>query len=76
MSFKSEAQRRKFYALKAEGKMDQKTIDEWEKDTPKNLPDKLPKEEKKKTAASVPVQKVINKYAYKLGADAALRILK
>lgn len=41
MPFKSEAQRRKFYALKAEGRMDQKTIDEWEADTPKKLPERL-----------------------------------
>jgi hypothetical protein len=41
MPFKSKAQRRKFYALKSEGKMDQKTIDEWEKDTPKKLPEKI-----------------------------------
>jgi hypothetical protein len=39
--FKSQAQRRKFYALKAQGKMDQKTIDEWEAETPKKLPDRI-----------------------------------
>lgn len=43
MPFKSEAQRRKFYALKAEGKMSQKTIDEWQAETPKKLPDRLKK---------------------------------
>ena len=41
MTFASKSQRRKFYALKAEGKMDQKTIDEWEKDTPEDLPEKV-----------------------------------
>jgi len=41
MPFKSQAQRRKFYALKAKGQMDQKTIDEWNKDTPKDIPEKL-----------------------------------
>ena len=41
MPFKSQAQRRKFYALKREGKMTQSKIDEWEKDTPKSLPEKL-----------------------------------
>ncbi len=46
MPFRSQAQRRKFYALKAEGKMDQKTIDEWERDTPEDLPER-------KTAAYV-----------------------
>ena len=41
MPFSSKSQRRKFHALKAEGKMDQKTIDEWEKDTPEKLPEKV-----------------------------------
>lgn len=41
MPFKSLSQRRKFYHLKSIGKMDQKTIDEWEKDTPKDLPEKV-----------------------------------
>jgi len=41
MPFKSKAQRRKFYALKAEGKMDQRTIDEWEAETSGGLPEKL-----------------------------------
>lgn len=40
MPFQSESQRRKFYHLKSIGKMDQKTIGEWEKETPKNLPEK------------------------------------
>ena len=44
MPFQSKAQRRKFYALKAKGQMDQKTIDEWESHTPNKLP------ERKKTA--------------------------
>ena len=43
MPFKSLAQRRKFYALKSEGKMDQKTIDEWESETKKKLPERLHK---------------------------------
>jgi hypothetical protein len=42
--FKSKSQRRKFYALKARGEMDQKTIDEWEKDTPKKIPERLTKQ--------------------------------
>jgi hypothetical protein len=41
MPFKSKAQRRKFYALKSEGKIDQKTINEWEKETPNELPEKV-----------------------------------
>ena len=43
MPFKSEAQRRKFYALKGEGKMDQKTIDRWDDETPKGIPKRLKK---------------------------------
>lgn len=43
MPFKSKAQRRKFYFLKSQGKMDQKTIDEWESSTPKSLPEKIQK---------------------------------
>lgn len=46
MPFKSEAQRRKFYELKKQGKMDQATIDEWEKETPKVLPEKAPSKSK------------------------------
>ena len=55
MPFKSEAQRRKFYALKAKGKMSQETIDEWEEETPKNIPKKKKKKRgkgKKTTWAS------------------------
>jgi len=44
MPFKSKAQRRKFYALKRQGKMDQATIDEWEVQTPKSIPERLKKE--------------------------------
>lgn len=43
MPFQSEAQRRKFYALRAEGKMDQKTIDEWEAKTPDDIPERVEK---------------------------------
>jgi hypothetical protein len=41
MAFKSEAQRAKFYALKEQGKVSQKTIDEFESKTPKNIPDRV-----------------------------------
>jgi len=48
MPFKSKAQRRKFYALKAKGKMSQATIDEWESATgKKKLPEKVKKKKKK-----------------------------
>ncbi|MBT9150892.1 MAG: hypothetical protein DDT40_01071 [candidate division WS2 bacterium] len=44
MSFKSEAQRRKFHALVEQGKMSQKTLDKWEKETgDKKLPEKVGK---------------------------------
>lgn len=43
MPFKSVEQRRKFYVLKKQGKMSQATIDEWNADTPKNLPMYAPK---------------------------------
>ena len=43
MPFLSKAQRKKFYALKNEGKMDQKTIDEWEQSTPEHIPERLHK---------------------------------
>lgn len=38
--FKSEAQRRKFGALVKEGKMSQKTFDEWNSETPENIPER------------------------------------
>lgn len=41
MPFKSRAQRRKFYYLRSVGKLDQKTIDEWEKATPENIPERV-----------------------------------
>lgn len=41
MPFKSQAQRAKFYILKSQGKMDQKTIDEWDSHTPKDIPAKV-----------------------------------
>lgn len=43
MPFKSQAQRAKFYALKAQGKMTQATIDEWESHTPASLPARVSK---------------------------------
>jgi len=44
MPFRSMAQRRKFYALKAQGKMSQSMIDKWEEHTPdKKLPERLHK---------------------------------
>jgi hypothetical protein len=40
MPFKSKAQRRLFYAKMNRGEISKKTIDEWEKDTPKNIPER------------------------------------
>jgi hypothetical protein len=48
MPFQSKAQRRKFYALKDQGKMSQSTIDEWESGTvKKGLPERKKKKRKK-----------------------------
>ena len=41
MPFKSEAQRRKFGALVKEGKMSEKTFNEWNSETPKNIPERV-----------------------------------
>lgn len=42
MPFRSEAQKRKFAELVAQGKMSQKTFDEWSRNTPKGkLPERL-----------------------------------
>lgn len=41
MPFKSEAQRKKFAAMVAEGKMSQAQFDEWNSETPSKLPDRI-----------------------------------
>jgi len=46
MPFKSQAQRAKFHVLKSQGKMSQATIDEWERDTPAKLPERIGKKNK------------------------------
>ena len=46
MPFKSQAQRRKFYAMYKRGEISKKTLDEWERATPKGK--KLPKRVRKK----------------------------
>lgn len=43
MPFKSEAQRRKFASLVKQGKMKQSTFDEWNSETPKNIPERKSK---------------------------------
>lgn len=40
MPFKSEAQRRKFGAMVKKGEISQKTFDEWNAETPKNIPER------------------------------------
>jgi hypothetical protein len=40
MPFKSEAQRRKFGAMVKEGKISEKTFNEWNAETPKNIPER------------------------------------
>lgn len=45
MPFKSEAQRKKFHAMERRGEMSKKTVEKWEKETPKG---KLPKKVKRK----------------------------
>jgi peptidyl-tRNA hydrolase len=43
MSFRSEAQRRKFGELVKQGKMSQKTFDEWNSATPAKIPERVGK---------------------------------
>lgn len=43
MPFKSQAQRAKFAELVKQGKMSQATFDEWERETPNNLPERIGK---------------------------------
>lgn len=40
MPFKSKAQRRKFGELVSQGKMSKSTLDEWNKDTPHDIPER------------------------------------
>jgi hypothetical protein len=43
MPFKSQAQRRKFGEMVKQGKITQKTFDEWNAETPANIPEKAAK---------------------------------
>jgi hypothetical protein len=67
--FKSKAQIRKFYQLKAEGKMSQETIDQWMAETPN--PKKLPNRVKPKKKAKF--AKGFKKVASPVLADEALQ---
>ena len=60
MPFKSQAQRRKFYALEREGKISKETLRRWEEETPdwKKLPERVAKKERvsmKKVAFGSPI---------------------
>ena len=48
MPFKSEAQRRKFYAMEDRGEISKKTLNEWERSTKKQKKGKLPERVDKK----------------------------
>ncbi len=52
MPFQSKAQRRKFYALKDQGKMTQAEIDRWESETPSKIPERKRRLPRKKDHAS------------------------
>jgi hypothetical protein len=43
MPFKSHAQRRKFAELVKQGKMSKETFEEWNKETPAQMPDRVRK---------------------------------
>jgi hypothetical protein len=48
MPFKSEAQRRKFGSMVKKGEITKKTFEEWNAETPKNIPERVKKKQKKK----------------------------
>jgi len=49
MPFKSQAQRKKFYAMEARGEISKKTLEKWEKETgKKKLPKRVKKSKKRK----------------------------
>lgn len=51
MPFKSKAQRAKFLQMVEEGKIPRRTFDEWDRDTPKDIPERL-------NTRSKPIKKV------------------
>lgn len=57
MPFKSEAQRRLFYAKAERGEIPKKTVKEWEEETPKNK--KLPERVKKAISRIASMEKQI-----------------
>jgi hypothetical protein len=48
MPFQSEAQRRLFYAKAERGEIPKKTVEHWEEDTSKNLPERVKAKKKAK----------------------------
>lgn len=59
MPFKSQAQRAKFAEMVSQGKMSQATFDEWNRDTPHDIPDRLPKGNDSKTVQTIKKVKTI-----------------
>ena len=66
MPFKSAAQRRKFGELVKQGKMSQQTFNEWERDTPSKIPERIGPEKKAKKPRSVDDLKSIYKRRFGL----------
>jgi hypothetical protein len=64
MPFKSEAQRRKLYALEAEGKLKKGTCEKWEAETPKGI--KLPERLTPKKAHGEGVKEALETFNVKL----------
>lgn len=56
--FKSKAQRRKFYAMEERGEISKKTLNEWEKETPKGK--KLPERVKKSSVQELKMEELRN----------------
>jgi len=57
MPFKSEAQRKKFQAMVAEGKITKATYEEWEKESPPELPERITKKGAAKSASPSRIKK-------------------
>lgn len=62
MPFKSASQKRKFGELVSQGKMSQQTFDEWNRETPANLPERIGK---KKTSTKAPQSDLRKRFGLK-----------
>lgn len=58
MPFKSQSQRAKFAELVEQGKMSKETFDEWNKETPEKLPDRIGPANKAKVSTVKKVKKI------------------